>query len=312
MFVDELCGFCATNPSSRRGEHVWPQWYLRDLDAAGAPPLGWVENGVPVVDRAGQPLQRSTRARVFFPACEPCNARLNTNIEVPAKRALRRLLPAQWTGIATADEWRAIGIWFAKAMLLGHHSSAQFSIPQARGIRRAFTQFPPDVTWLVSDPFVVPDEVSVWVHRTSLEDEQTYHRDLIVPGRTEDRAGVHGPTQHLVLGSAGLGVNLLIHPGWRIENSMVVIGEAVDVIRGRKSFDVSKMPFVSTTGLHWKMVDVVLATDFVIGRQLRWYATSWSDLRITARPDLAAVDGLPLAGEAITPREHSIDLRESC
>jgi len=108
------CVICGIRPAVGKGEHVWPAWFLKDADAAGPPSFGWSSNGKALLNRDDTPLHLAQRQRVLVPACESCNAILNTRFEAPAKKVVRRLVPNSWTGEAEAHEWAAVGQWFAK------------------------------------------------------------------------------------------------------------------------------------------------------------------------------------------------------
>lgn len=68
----QACVLCEVRPATRRGEHVLPQWYLRDR-GHGPGPHPWSRNGEPILDREGRPIALSQRVRVLLPACDLCN-----------------------------------------------------------------------------------------------------------------------------------------------------------------------------------------------------------------------------------------------
>ena len=81
-----LCVLCMSQPASRKGEHVWPSWYLRDQDRRGPGPFAWSHNGEPIVDRDGSPITAGpVRVRLMLPVCASCNGRLEQRFESPAK-----------------------------------------------------------------------------------------------------------------------------------------------------------------------------------------------------------------------------------
>ena len=50
------CVICGIRPAVGKGEHVWPAWFLKDADAAGAPSFGWSSNGEALLNRDDEPL----------------------------------------------------------------------------------------------------------------------------------------------------------------------------------------------------------------------------------------------------------------
>jgi hypothetical protein len=130
--IDARCPICrATAPVTR--EHVWPSWFLKRMDEATPPPSGWSINGVPIRDRDGNQIKGQRRQRVMLDFCGPCNATMNTTIEVPAKPIVAALATDGWRGRYRREERRAVGLWWAKVLMLVAQEAAR---PETRGCRR--------------------------------------------------------------------------------------------------------------------------------------------------------------------------------
>lgn len=244
------CPLCESRPATTR-EHVWPDWHLKDLDDLGAPKSGWAVNGIPIVDRSSKPVHSSRRQRVLLKICSRCNQTLNQRFEVPAKPVLRRLTGGRWTGPAAEAEWQAVGLWFAKVLLLLGHPLARHEHP---AIDRAAIRFEgpghPDYSWLVdgSEP---PQGLSLWVHNCNMDDTTTSDR---VPLPREVNTPGGNPTffEVMTMATRGLCVTMVWHPGWPIIHPLEARGEAWELLRGSPpDGDLSTLPPISAKSIAW-------------------------------------------------------------
>ncbi len=134
----------------------------------------------PILDRNGLPIHRPQRSRVLLPVCESCNGGLNTRFEVSAKEVVTALALSGWAGTHTADEWRAVGMWWAKVILILGHPRARIGDARLdRQARIALDGRLPDIKWM-SDGTGPPDRLSVFVHNTDLAVAAAVHK-LAVP-----------------------------------------------------------------------------------------------------------------------------------
>ena len=123
----QLCVLCGTRLASRKGEHVWPLWYLRGEDRKGPGAFAWTHNGAPICDRAGSPIiAGQVRRRLKLPVCTVCNGLLEQRFESPTKDVLRRLFSLEGNvSLASGDAGR-VGEWFAKTLMLSAHPEAYY------------------------------------------------------------------------------------------------------------------------------------------------------------------------------------------
>lgn len=85
--VERPCVICRVRPSTRRSEHVEPQWEHRLRNKLGQDPTRWTRSGEVIVDDLGRPVVLNHRMRSFVDMCEPCNTELNRRFEGPARSA---------------------------------------------------------------------------------------------------------------------------------------------------------------------------------------------------------------------------------
>lgn len=238
------CVICGKNASSRRGEHVWPQWFLKRMDQQGPPPFAWAKNGVPIVDRKGNAVHRATRQRVLLDVCEPCNTALNTRFEVPAKPVVGDLALNGWKGVRSEDEWRVVGLWWAKVILmLGHPAARIGDALLNREAKIGFDGPLPDYTWMV-DGSGPPSDLSVFAFNAdlSLPAAEPGFR-LTVPADVLHEDGTTTHCQILSLATPGLCVTVLNHPGITIDHPLVKRGEGWELLHSPPSgADLSTLP----------------------------------------------------------------------
>lgn len=123
------CPICLNDDVVTR-EHVWPNWFLQRMDEEGGPPSGWSLNGTPLLTRDGDKIKGERRQRVMMQVCDRCNATMNTLIEVPAKPIIEQLALNAWRGKHNREEWQAVGLWWAKVLLLVGHPESLLENPR--------------------------------------------------------------------------------------------------------------------------------------------------------------------------------------
>ena len=129
-FIGQPCVLCG-NPSTRKGEHVLPLWFIKDCQHEGR--FTTMINGRPVTTRSGDLLETESLGNIKVPMCESCNGTLDTTLEKPAKPIIRRFTQRQAGSplpSLTANECGALARWFLKICLLSNHPKAQADDPQ--------------------------------------------------------------------------------------------------------------------------------------------------------------------------------------
>ncbi|MGK5681654.1 hypothetical protein [Actinoplanes sp. URMC 104] len=278
-----MCVLCKARPEHGVGEHIWPSWYLRDLDKTGPPASGWARNGEPILNRRDVQIHLDERQRVLIPACEPCNTELNRRFEDPAKPIIRRLMgPAGWTGEATAEEWKIVGLWFAKVLLLLGHPEARYSHPTISKHAVKFDVGTPDLSWLI-DSSPPPTGLSLWVFKGStIRGKPEYVVPTPRSVRTPDGDAVD--FHYLLWASSGMCVTLLSHSGWPIEHPLVEQGHAWELLHGAQGGDLSALQEHSFSAITWTTFDATLKEGFSLDGTL---------------PPLRAVSGFPVDAEVL-------------
>jgi hypothetical protein len=84
-----LCLLCRSDPPSRKGEHVIPQWFFDRYFPPSEGPFTTQRNGKPELNRQGEVRTENSLTREFLAVCETCNQRLNRKFETrrPAVKA---------------------------------------------------------------------------------------------------------------------------------------------------------------------------------------------------------------------------------
>lgn len=123
--MSKTCVLCGKHPSSRKGEHTQPQWYLQAFPAHVGP-FTTHEGEQPARKPDGtlRPPQESF-PRTKLPVCDlACNPRLNRRFEEPAKPIVRGL----WGGHTSLSSSEAFdfALWVVKTWLLTVHPAAGF------------------------------------------------------------------------------------------------------------------------------------------------------------------------------------------
>jgi hypothetical protein len=217
------------------------------MDQQGPPPFAWAKNGVPIVDREGNAVHRATRQRVLLDVCEPCNTALNRRFEVPAKPVVGDLALNRWKGVRSEEEWRAVGMWWAKVILmLGHPAARIGDALLNREARIGFDGPLPDYTWMV-DGSSPPSDLSVFAFNAdlSLPAAEPGFR-LTVPADVLHDDGTTTHCQILSLATPGLCVTVLNHPGITIDHPLVKRGVGWELLHSPPSgADLSTLPPMS-------------------------------------------------------------------
>lgn len=230
-FAVEQCTLC-TEPSTRRGEHVWPLWLIGDFEGEG--PFYSEKAGRPYTKRDGVTVARfQALPGTHVPMCQECNGRMNTVIEEPAKPVVRKVMP--WSAshswpVLTPDEAAALGRWFLKVGLLLSHPKASDDNPQVATDKASGrpADFDPEwIGWLMSgdDP---PADFTVYACRRSLDHETPWAGDkqrLLLPKRIIID-GVHRQYMTRSFGIRGVDVSIVFHPGWPIDHPLVTEARA--------------------------------------------------------------------------------------
>ncbi len=277
----DLCSICEKSEADSR-EHVWPSWYLRHLDQIAPPPYGWALNGVPVSNRSGEPVRSQRRQRVLLPVCEGCNGSLDLFVEKPAKDVIRDLVTNRWAGSVERSEWQALGVWFAKVLLLLGHPRSRHEHPAIDRVAVRFDGRPPDYTWLV-DGSAPPKELSLWVHNCDMDDETTKYRvplpNVVISEGQEVNFEV------MVLGMEGLCVTMVWHPGWQIVHPLESQGLAWELLHSPPTRgDLSSLSRMGAKSVAWTPFRPTLKEGFVLDWTL---------------PPLAATESWPAAPEVL-------------
>lgn len=238
-----LCPLCRSRPANSR-EHVWPQWLLRRADAAGPAPYSWTVGGKPVLDKNISPLQLGHRARILLAICEQCNGTLDTRFEHTAKPLIDPLIANAWSGTLSDVEWRAVGEWWAKVLLLLGHPRARYETPRLAGALIPFSPPLPDYMWLI-DGSAPPDHLSLFVFRADLSSRTTAFR-LAIPELVTGPAGEVDPCHVGALAMPGIAVALVSHPGIEIDHPLVRRGHAWELLHAAPSVgDLAALPLLS-------------------------------------------------------------------
>lgn len=226
----QSCLLCA-GTSTRRGEHVWPLWFIGDFEGEG--PFYSEKAGQPYVKRDQTTAEFEALPGTHVPMCEACNGRLNSLVEEPGKPVVRKVLRQSgddsWPTL-TADEAAAFGRWLLKVGLLLSHPTASDDNPHAsadKGRGRRDDYDPAWIQWLKdgADP---PDHFSVYVTRRCFDYETPWPKEkerIFIPERTI----IDGVVTNYLTRSFGFrGVEAVIvwHPGWPINHPLVTDGRA--------------------------------------------------------------------------------------
>ncbi len=228
----KLCIFCPTQ-SSRNGEHVWPQWFLRTLTSGDGQFTTWVDQE-PIRDREDRPRTQTSLHRVKVPMCDGaggrscgCNGDLNRRFEEPTKPLIRQLITNDGNATFNGQQATVVALWLLKTWLLLAHPSAEDSrnnIPALQSLR--WTAAPDNVwRWMVTDA-LPPPGLSMWCHkRSALPTDQTATRQVPLPTIVVDDREVE--FRSIRASISFLDVSVVYHPDWAIDHPLEREGRAL-------------------------------------------------------------------------------------
>jgi hypothetical protein len=213
------------------GEHVWPSWFIGEFHGQG--PFTTSRAGVPYTKRDQlTPVTSDALLGVHVPACEDCNAVLDTTIEKAGKPVVRRLLghgDSHDELMLSPDECAALARWLLKVGLLSVHPAADYDHPglqRDQDLPRVLTVSAEWLEWMRTGS-APPVEFSVFITRRNLrgeDSEPALKQHIVLP-----RLVVDGKDRNFMSRSFGLtGVNVTIvwHPGWPIAHVQADAGRA--------------------------------------------------------------------------------------
>jgi hypothetical protein len=127
----QSCVLCRDGVSTRDGEHVVPQWFLRRYLAATDGPYITDVNGAPVLNSRSAPRKHSW-PEVRLPACENCNRALRDRFEIGAPQGVvQDFFDAPFVRDMSAVDARLLGLWLLKTWVLLAHPSAVYTNSQS-------------------------------------------------------------------------------------------------------------------------------------------------------------------------------------
>ncbi|WIY05574.1 hypothetical protein QRX60_17615 [Amycolatopsis mongoliensis] len=246
----EICAVCGNNPATGQGEHVWPQWFLKAMDALGPPKKPWAVNSIPVVNKRGVPIHHSQRQRVLLPVCRTCNGELNKRFEMPAREVVKELATNGWSGEFNQAEWHSVGMWWAKVLLMLGHPKARLGDRRLNDIAIRFDNPPHDYRWMV-DGSSPPVDLSLWVFRGAIEDSESEFT-MVLPDSVAMRSGSTALCHELSLVTEGLCVTVVSHPGVSIDHPLVNRQDAWELLHNPpQRGDLSKLRSLPGKAVSW-------------------------------------------------------------
>lgn len=247
-FPGQTCVFCP-NPSFGVGEHVWPSWFISEFHGQG--PFTTSRAGDPYTKRDKvTPMTSDALLGVHVPACEECNAVLDTTIEKPAKPVVRQLLAHQSSPdelILTADECAALARWLLKVGLLSAHPAAEHDhqgvqrdqdLPQLAAVRAEW------LDWMRTGR-APPTGFSVFITRSDLRGEDAeppQKQHIVLPRLIVD--GNDRSFTSRSFGFSGVNATIVWHPGWPIEHAQVDARRAARLWPDPDEVDFGALPSV--------------------------------------------------------------------
>ncbi|WP_139200082.1 hypothetical protein [Curtobacterium sp. MCBA15_008] len=178
---------------------------------------------------------------------------MNQRFEEPARAAIIRLMTSEWSGAASADEWVAVGRWFAKTLSLLGNPAAKYDHDLIHEEAARFGWGHPDYGWLHDAAGIAPDGLSLYVFRTeNCRPSHPQHR-MPVPARVVQDDG-HVEDFHLFIHAEnGICATLLNHPGWTVEHPLVARGDAWELLHDPPAdgADLSSLPALPWTVIKW-------------------------------------------------------------
>ncbi len=244
-FPDQACVFCP-NSSFGVGEHVWPSWFISEFHGQG--PFTTSRAGVPYTKRDKVTPSTSNALRgVHVPACEECNAILDTTIEKPAKPVVRRLLAhgdSHDKLILSADDCAALGRWLLKVGLLSAHPAADHDHPglqREQDLPQLLTARP---EWMRTGS-APPADFSVFITRRDVrgqDAEPALKQNIVLLRLVVD--GDDRKFMSRTFGFTGVNVTIVWHPGWPIVHAQVDAGRAARLWPDSDELDFGALPEV--------------------------------------------------------------------
>jgi hypothetical protein len=211
----EVCSLCGVQPSTRMGEHAWPQWFL-DRFSVDDGPFKTEMNGNPLLTRAGRPRCHTALPRILLPCCRTCNGKLDARFEKPGKELIRRMLDSSDIEL-TAAEVRVAGEWFVKTLLFLSHPHARSNEPVLT--KNAWSPAPPEdvYRWTITGQ-QPPTSLSLWIGWSP----ETPHPNRVTMAlpvvHADGQEHVFQVAQRGIQGTSLLSATLLYHPGWPVEH----------------------------------------------------------------------------------------------
>lgn len=215
------CIFSCGRLSTKSGEHVIPQWLLKDMNVWGRNPNGPANqfgvkvNGEDVLNEDGTVFKSRKPIEYTAPCCRPCNTRLSRGFE-QRKEAILAFLDGE-----PAEDARFVGRWLLKSTLLFLHPLTVDSSPRSQ-LPHDFV--PPDVdlySWMVQKKPVPPDFLSLWAAIPTSEWQRT---DPYIPDGTQHLPawswGSTGPirTGTGLIGIRNVSFRVAFHPGFEVHD----------------------------------------------------------------------------------------------
>ena len=249
-FSGQTCAFCRQRPSSRKGEHVWTEWFFSMFPTTDGPYRRYIGEKAETKSDGVTPREHPSAERVQLPCCTVCNPILNRRFEVPARPEIRTIFEANGQLSLDAPAAHAAGLWFLKTWLLLAHPLAKSSWPGPRRTPFDLDAIPDDLySWMIADEDP-PEGLSVWIHR----------QDLSLP-RAQETATLDLPEvvlntvrtrfQALRCGVRFLDVSVVYHPGWPIEHPLEAQGRAIRIWPPPDGCDLASLSAVPERTFNW-------------------------------------------------------------
>lgn len=177
-----VCALCGLRNSTRDGEHVFPQWFLKrylPVDPAG----GYTTevDGESLKNRKGTPRKHSW-PEVRLPACEPCNQALRDRFEVGISLAAAKKLFDEPAVALTAPEAELAALWILKTWTFLAHPNAV----HVDGHPRPSWDLGADVWGWTSAGAAPPATLSAWITRQDITAEPRERIDVDFSGELRD------------------------------------------------------------------------------------------------------------------------------
>lgn len=220
------CVFCDA-VATGQGEHVWPRWFLAELEAREERREFTKEiNGVPLRKRerdGGVVRTEPQMPRLLLPVCRDCNAWLENRYESSGADVVRSVLAGDPAVLMSEGTVETFARWVAKTLLLAHHPQVRDSFgPRAKELQQMVTPLTWDIPQAVMERWratgLLPLDVSLWI--SIYDDTSTggeFGQQLRVYLPTVDAAGLGLPAGTVTRWRRGddsvLVLHLLFHPG---------------------------------------------------------------------------------------------------